>query len=293
MFGYVRPVMDKMSDEDRRRFQAAYCGLCHVLGKRYGTASRLVLNYDFTFLAILLSCGKVGEIKDFRCAAEGFRKRCMSLPTRAIETAADESVVLAWWKIRDEVADSSGAKAVGARAASAAFAPAYRKACAACADFDKAVSERLSELSALESEKCPSIDMTADKFALILKSAGSMENEDESRVLAQLLYHLGRWIYLMDAVDDLPEDCEADRYNPLRYRFETEGGKLSASDRERLIATIDHSVNLVTSAYQLIDAGEWSGVLDNILYLGLPAVGSAVMSGEWKKKNRRYDEETV
>lgn len=293
MFGYVRPVTDKLSENDRRLFQAAYCGLCHVLGDRYGAAARFVLNYDFTFLAILLSGGEAGEAKDFRCAAEGFRKRRMSLPSPALEAAADESVVLAWWKIRDEIADGRGARRAGARAASLAFGADYRKAAGLAPDFDGEVRARLAELTELERGCCPSIDRTADAFARILQAAGHAADPEHDMALSQLLYHLGRWIYLIDAADDLAEDCEKGRYNPLRYRFGAEGGKLSENDEKYFIATINHSVNLAASAYQLMDAGEWSGVIENILYFGLPAVGSAVMSGEWKKKNRRYDEDAV
>ena len=55
MFGYVRPAADHLTAEQQARFEAAYCGLCHTLGKRYGMAGRMILNYDLTFLAMLLS----------------------------------------------------------------------------------------------------------------------------------------------------------------------------------------------------------------------------------------------
>ena len=54
MFGYVRPSEARLSEADKERFAAAYCGLCRTLGERYGLASRFILNYDFAFLAILL-----------------------------------------------------------------------------------------------------------------------------------------------------------------------------------------------------------------------------------------------
>mgnify|MGYP000722478769 CR=1 FL=1 len=41
MFGYVRPSNDRLTEEERQTFQAAYCGLCHTLGKRYGAAGRM------------------------------------------------------------------------------------------------------------------------------------------------------------------------------------------------------------------------------------------------------------
>lgn len=55
MFGYVRPSDGHLTAEDKQRFQAAYCGLCRSLGRRYGLAARMILNYDLAFLAMLLS----------------------------------------------------------------------------------------------------------------------------------------------------------------------------------------------------------------------------------------------
>lgn len=53
MFGYVRPAPDRLTEEERLTLRrGAYCGLCHTLGKRYGLAGRMILNYDLTFLAI-------------------------------------------------------------------------------------------------------------------------------------------------------------------------------------------------------------------------------------------------
>ena len=58
MFGYVRPSLGRLSQEDTARFSAMYCGLCRALGRRCGKAASLILNYDFTFLAVLLAEGE-------------------------------------------------------------------------------------------------------------------------------------------------------------------------------------------------------------------------------------------
>lgn len=68
MFGYVHISPDKLSEEEKERYQACYCGLCHTLGRRYGTFARMILNYDLVFLAVLLSGGSAPE-----CARRGAR----------------------------------------------------------------------------------------------------------------------------------------------------------------------------------------------------------------------------
>ena len=96
MFGYIRPSKPHLSEQDEARFQSVYCGLCHELGRKYGFAARFVLNFDFTFLAILLSDAQEPECESCRCAAHPCKAQCVMAHTVALETAADHSLVLAW-----------------------------------------------------------------------------------------------------------------------------------------------------------------------------------------------------
>ena len=105
MFGYVRPSVRDLPEEELDRFRAMYCGLCHTLSRRYGQAARFILNYDFTYLAILLSDGTAGAQGAGRCYTSPIKKRPFLEPTAAMELAADESVILAYWQLRDGVED--------------------------------------------------------------------------------------------------------------------------------------------------------------------------------------------
>jgi hypothetical protein len=111
-------------------------------------------------------------------------------------------------------------------------------------------------------------------------------SENKRRALSQIFYHAGRIVYLLDAADDLKEDREKGRYNPLVYRFEASDGGLRQEDRDELYLTLRHSENLMSSAFELLDKNLWSDILDNIIYLGIPQVISAVLSGRWRKPRR-------
>ena len=199
MFGYVRPLRDELKCRDFDLYRAVYCGLCAAMRRRYGWLAPMFLNYDFTFLALLLAPPEEAFSPcRGRCHANPLRKKTMDQPTPALDTAADESVVLTWWQLRD-------------------------------------------------------------------------------RAMEQLLYHLGRWIYLLDAQDDLEEDRAAGRYNPVAARFGPEG------DPDAMARTLDHSRNLMYSAAQLADFGCRWPLIENILYLGLPLVQRAVFDGSWKQ----------
>ena len=127
MFGYVRPSAARLTEEDQRRFGAVYCGLCRQLGERYGQAARMILNYDFTFLAVLLWQGEVPEPIHRGCVAHPFAGRDYVPGNDALALAADESVILAWWQAQDALADPGKGK-TKYRAASLALKGAYRRA---------------------------------------------------------------------------------------------------------------------------------------------------------------------
>ena len=219
MFGYVRPSDDRLTPADRETFRAAYCGLCHALGARYGLVGRMILNYDLTFLAMVLSDG-AGEDCMRRCAVHPLRKRCCTAGDPALDAAADMSVILTYWQLRDGVADHG--------------------------------------------------------FWCGL-------------VTAQLLYHLGRWVYLVDAADDLRADIKSGGYNPLALRFTPKDGALAPADSEALALTLDGSVRAMAAAFELLPETKYTPVLRAAVYEGLYAVGAAVLHGTFRKRQRREE----
>ncbi|MDE7219782.1 MAG: hypothetical protein K2O45_09200 [Oscillospiraceae bacterium] len=289
MFGYVRPSVARLTEEDKARFGGVYCGLCRVLGERYGQAARFILNYDFTFLAILLwPDGAEGERLRRGCIAHPIGKRAYYPGNEALELAADESVILAWWQLRDALEDPGEGKAKY-RAASLALKTAYRRARERRPDFDRITREKLEDLRRLERERCPSLDRPADAFAAILAAAAEEVSDPvKRRVLEQLLYHLGRWVYLVDAADDLAEDFTSGSYNPLICRFSLKSGELTGEARESLVISLDHSIRLMEAAYELWNFGEWSSIICTVLYEGLFLVGRAVLEGTFQASDMNF-----
>lgn len=295
MFGYIRPPLSQLPPEEQERFRQAYCGLCHTLGHRYGPAARFILNYDFTFLTILLSEPEMPECGRARCVASPFKKRCYACQTAAMALAADESVILAYWQLRDGVTDHGFWRGLKYRLLSRCLKGAYRKAAAYRPEFDRNTREQLYRLSELEHKNSPSLDEPADTFAVLLAGAArEIGDLRRQRVLYQILYHLGRWVYLIDAADDLKKDTERGNYNPLRARYGLSGGELDPDSRKAFVETIDHSIRLIVSAYELEEFGCWSKILESTFYTGLFQVGKAVLDGTFetaflgkKKENPR------
>ena len=299
MFGYVRPPLEALPQQEADRFRRAYCGLCHTLGRRYGPAARMILNYDFTYLAILLSDPAEAAPCRRRCVSSPIRPRDYQPATPALELAADESVILAWWQLRDGVADHGFWKGLGYRGGAAALGPAYRRAAAARPDFDARVRRQLAALADLEKARCPSMDAAADTFAQLLAAAAAdVTDPVRRRVLEQMLYHLGRWVYLIDAADDLEKDAASGIYNPVALRYGLTDGKWDEESRQAFARTLDHSVHMIATAFELWDFGVWRPLLESTVYTALFAVGRAVLEGTFhrpppREQRKKHKKETT
>ena len=287
MFGYVRPAADRLTEEQEACFRAAYCGLCHTLGKRYGLPGRMILNYDLTFLAMLLSEGQDEQCRK-GCVMHPLKGRTCTCGGEAFALAADMSVILTWWQIQDGIADHGLFQGLKYRAAALLLGRAYRKARRRQPDFDAGTQKRLTALAELEAERCPSLDRPADAFAVLLAGAAQgIADPVKRRVAEQLLYHLGRWIYLTDAADDLAKDQRSGSYNPLPLRFSVQAGKLTEESRQELAQTMDRSVERMAAAFELLECGVWQPVIESVVYAGLYQVGNAVLNGTFHQRPRR------
>ena len=257
MFGYVRPLRGELKVREAEAYQGVYCGLCHALGRSYGLLARMFLSYDLAFLAMILSAGAEPlDLQSRRCIACPIRGKQVCAPRHSLEVAADESVILVYWKLRDSAADESFWKSLGARLLSLLLRRAYRKAAARQPRFAEETVQCLEELRRLEEEACPSLDRTADTFARMLRAAAPATGDPgRDRSVGELLYHVGRWVYLVDAWDDLKEDRACGRYNPVERRWD--------SEPER------HQEEMRTTAAALVldgEAARWAHIGDSRIY---------------------------
>ncbi len=292
MFGYVRPILSHLSDSDREAYQRAYCGLCHALGKRYGFLARFALTYDFVFLAILLSNGDENQLlwSRKRCPLHPWKMARCCLCGTEVDIVADISVILMWYKMKDDVQDSRWFHSLAIRFLCLLYWRTFHRACENFPDYAMQVRSHLNQLHYLESKQSKELDQVADSFASILQAVELLEtNNSRKRAMEQLLYHLGRWIYLVDAFDDLMEDQAKKRYNPLNARFY---GK-AVEEKEYIATTMTHSLRLALSAANLLEFGMWGNLVDHMLSSGLPSVQELVLSGNWRKKIKPSRRENV
>lgn len=274
MFGYILPEKPEMKIKDYEVFRAFYCGICKSIGKRSGQLSRMVLNYDFTFLAVLLSSILTDKPKFYseRCIAHPINKKLIAKESKIIDYAADMNVILAYHKLKDDWNDERSYPAV---AGSLALTRAFNKIKKKHKVKSEAIEYRLKELSNLEREKCSSIDMVAEPFAKLMEELAVCDSinlsENDKRVLAWIGYNIGKWIYIIDAFNDIEQDMKKDAYNPfiLAMPKGATAEEIKANFKDSIDFVLTYTISEISKAYELLDKKNYQAITENIIYLGM------------------------
>jgi len=275
MFGYIVPEKPEMKIKEYELFRAYYCGVCKSIGKRYGQFKRLTLNYDSTFLAILLSAVSAGSlnIRKFRCIAHPVERKHVIIDNEIVDYASDMNIILAYYNLKDKSEDGDlAASGLASAWLSGAFKKARKKHPEKCGRIEK----RLADLAALEKEKCPSMDAAAEPFAKLMEEVicydPVCEDEKKEKILRWLGYNLGKWIYILDAYDDIEKDAKKGGYNPLLHQFNF-NGKDAAEFKEEIKGKVEfnltYCLSQVSGAFGLLDIKFNKEIIENIIYLGM------------------------
>lgn len=275
MFGYIVPEKPEMKIKEYELFRAYYCGVCRSIGKRHGQLSRLSLNYDSAFLAVLLSAVDNGKVKALkkRCIAHPVEKRHMVCDSGIVDYASDINILLAYYNLEDKKRDDG--KFVP-KAAMLLLKRTFRKLRKQYSAKCSVIEERLKDLEQLEKSHCPSMDMAAEPFARLMEEVTAYEplSKDEKRekALRWIGYNLGKWIYLLDAFDDLEKDILSGSYNPLVYQYRYGGqdiAEFKQSILDRVEFNLTYSLGEISKAFELLDVKINKGILENIIYMGM------------------------
>lgn len=261
MFGYILADPNYMTEEEYRRYRAAYCGLCRTLGQRHGQLSRLSLTFDMTFLTLFLGAMYEPEETEteFRCALHPRHKRT-AVHTKFTAYAADMNVLLAYLNCLDDWQDD---RKLSALAGSAVFRKAYRNAAETYPRQAAAVSDALSRLAEVERSKLPGLDAGANCFGTLLGELFICDEQDYwSPRLRQFGYDLGKFIYFYDACVDYEGDKTAGKYNPLVQS----GAPL---DPEAFRETLTLLVSACVRNFEGLPILQDDGIIRNILYSGV------------------------
>ncbi len=297
MLGYVIINKNELNSEELEIYNAYYCGVCKSIGKRYGQFPRLALSYDIVFLALILSSLNEfpSEIEKEHCILHPIDRKPVIHEDSAVDFAGDMLLILAYHNFRD---DKNDEHKIRGTFGSMMLKGAYQKLSKTYPDICKTVEDSIDKLSQLEKEKSDSVDLTSETFGKVLQAVFegyeppkdtspiasiissnpelAAKKERTKRVLGALGMSLGKWVYLMDALDDFDDDKKSGRYNPLIYR---EKGKEGIED------LIYNYLGDISKAVDLLDINKNNGIIDNIIWKGLRARTDLLLYGENPPEN--------
>lgn len=273
MFGYLIASAPSLSEAETARYKASYCGLCRSLKARHGQLSRLTLNYDMTFLIILIE--SLYEPEETRgediCISHMFEKRAW-WRSEITDYAADMNVALSYLKCRDNWKDDGSFAAL---AEGAALQKAYREISGKYPRQCAAMENGIFGLSMLEAEHAEDADAASAAFGQIMGSVFVYREDRWQDVLYSLGDSLGRFIYLMDACMDLDSDARKGSYNPFRRYY-------GLDNEERFRAILKIFLSDAVRAFEVLPLVEDTAILKNILCSGIWAGFDRKYSGKKK-----------
>jgi hypothetical protein len=272
MFGYIMPEKPEMKIKEFDIYRAFYCGVCKSIGRRHGQIKRMTLTYDATFLAILLSSVMKIETKLVRerCLVHPAKKSFVTY-SEIIDYSSDINIILAYNNIKDKWNDD---RSKAALLGMAGLKGCYKKLKLRYPDKCAVVNERLEELAILEKNNCDSLDAAAEPFAKLMEEVLDYDMLDDKtrKILRWMGYNLGKWIYLIDAFDDLEEDIKTSSYNPLVTHFKynsTDVCDFKNEIRAQTEFTLLYCLDQTAKAFELLEAAENKAILENIIYIGM------------------------
>ena len=294
MFGYIKPLAPELRLREHECYRAYYCGLCRAMGSCTGQCSRMTLSYDFVFLAAVRAylTGEKPTVRRARCLAHPFKKRLTVEESPQLRYCADASAILSYQKCIDDRLDERGLKRLRARIGTILLSSAYKKAKKRHPELCARVHELLEELHDYELHAAsPSADEPARIFGELMRAVFSEGLDGQTaRLASEIGFGIGRWIYLIDAADDLEGDNKHGRFNPYLALL---GGKPTQADREMIETALTAILCETERAYRLFDeppCAELGEILSNIFYLGLPAQAKKILfptDCKCKKKDRK------
>ena len=280
MFGYVTTDFINLIVKDTLLYKATYCGLCKSIARACGTRGRFLLNYDLTFLSVFLHnvTGKDVQIERQHCILHPISKRPVAVPDELSVRIAALNVILAYYKLTDDVTDTGRG-----RIKRSVFKKAYKRAKKSEPILDGIVKTGYDTLLGLERAGSDVIDAAAEPFGNMMREickelTGDKFNEN----LSDLFYNLGKWIYLIDAVDDFDKDKAKGSFNVFvnAYKDAEDKNAFLSDKKADLQFLFGEMLSAIYDLGQKVQYNFNHDLTDNILFKGIFMQTKNVLEGK-------------
>ncbi len=281
MFGYVIVNKGDMKFKEFDIYHSFYCGLCRSLKEKYGAFGQISLSYDMTFLVMLLTSLYEPQIQQdsTKCIAHPFEKH----PTRRnifTDYGADMNVLFTYYKCLDDWNDD---RKVTRLAYSKLMKGAYRTISSKYSEKVKKIDSLMREFSVCEKKGTEDIDKMAGLFGSVMGEMFAVKEDEWEVSLRTIGTYLGKYIYLLDAYEDIEDDIKSGRFNPLKRKYET------PDFDEEIKVFLTMMMAECCSEFERLPVIDYVEILRNILYSGVWYRYDAVRTKREEKEKGKSD----
>lgn len=286
MFGYIVVNQSEMKFKEYDVYRSYYCGLCQSLKERYGVLGQLSLNYDMTFILMLLTGLYEPEdvVGQCRCVTHPFEKHQIRR-NLFTDYVADMTVLFACYKAEDDWEDEHSLKGL---AYSYLLGKKCRKKPLLYADKVRSISLAMQDFVDAEKQGDADIDTMAGLFGKVMAQIVSCREDEWKDNLERLGFFLGKFIYLMDAYEDVEKDIENNSYNPLKEAFLQKTPEQFATECRTLLTMM---MAECSREFEQLPILLHADILRNILYSGVWCRYTMVTSKRYENQNKENNHE--
>lgn len=280
MTGYIKAFKPELKIKDYEIYKGVYCSVCRALGRLYSPLAQLLLSFDFTFLSLLRMAvePQCPSFTEGRCCYNPAKKCLKCSDTAEIERSADIVILISYYKLRDDIEDSGFFKSMLLRLLIPVAKLMHRKAALRQPFLNAAIKAAMEEQSRLERSGDVSLDIAADPSAKALAAVFSQGHYgDDKQLLWRLGYMLGRWVYLVDAADDLKDDIKSGSFNPFKAKFPTRESAESKEFSDYAAGILNMTAGEVAAVFENLTFYRFKDIIENVIYDGIYSVQNNIL----------------
>ncbi len=264
MFGYIDTAKD-IAEGAKGLNQTFMCGLCISTKKLFGNLPRMFVNNDINFFNVLLHSymGIDVDILHRRCFSSPIKKRTIIATSDITDKLSIANVILVYLNMYDDIVD--GSASAKKKVAISTYRRTYNRAVKLWPECDSMMRDYYEQLRTLEGQSCASIDMVCHPFAQLSRQMTELVLGDNvHNRLLDLTYNVGKWIYLIDALDDMPKDNKKSQYNLFVSAY---GSMDSALEHISEIEFVLYgALNSIAIAFNDLKLEQYKCILDSTIY---------------------------
>ena len=279
MFGYVLINKEELKFKEYDVYKSYYCGLCQTLNNRSGRFAQLTLNYDMTFLQLLLTglYEPKTKLENFRCKIHPFKKS-IKRRNEITDYIADMNLFLAYLNCIDDWEDE---KKLSRKIYTIIVKNKVKKIKKQYPEKTAKLEAILKKSSEYEKKKEHDIDKISSYSGELMSELFLYKEDEWKQTLSRMGFFLGKYIYIIDAYEDIEKDLKKGNYNPFSEIYQNE----DFDDFVNQILTM--MISECASEFEELPIIEDVDILRNILYSGVWAKFQSI-----RNKRKQVEEKT-